>query len=339
MSSNSTDVTLARPVVHMKTALADALVWDNHTCTTVSPGKPESLAYLRRYRDIGVDVVTLNVGFDPVPPENAIRLLADFRRWIRQHPDEFTLVASAADIDAARRTGRLGICFNIEGGNALFGQSSMVSLYYELGVRWMLFAYNHSNALAGGCEDVDNGLTPFGREVQDEMERVGMVLCCSHIGHRSAAELLERARQPVIFSHSNPSGVWPHARNIGDGLMRACARTGGVVGINGIGVFLGENDASVRTISQHVRYAVDLVGPDHVAIGLDYAFDQQEVQEFVKAHPETYPPEKYPRGLAMAEPECLPELAQSLLTDGLSEADVRKIFGENLRRIAIQVWK
>lgn len=339
MSSTSTNPAFARPVVHMKAVLADALVWDNHTCTTVSPGKPESLAHLRRFRDIGVDVVTLNVGFDAVPSEYAIRLLADFRHWLRQHPEEFSLVASVADIDAARRARRLGVCFNIEGGNALFGQSNMVSLYYELGVRWMLFAYNRSNALAGGCEDVDNGLTVFGREVQDEMERVGMVLCCSHIGHRSAAELLERARQPVIFSHSNPSSLWSHARNIGDDLMRACARTGGVVGINGIGVFLGENDASVGTLSRHVRYAVDLVGPDHVAIGLDYAFCQQEVQEFVKAHPETYPPEKYPQGLAMAEPECLPALADSLLAGGLAEADVRKVFGENLRRIAAQVWK
>ena len=61
---------------------------------------------------------------------------------------------------------------------------------------------------------------------------------------------------------------------------------------------------------------VDLVGPDHVGIGLDYSFDQDEVQDFVKAHPETYPPEKYANGIAMAPPECLPQVAETLLRRG-----------------------
>ena len=67
----------------------------------------------------------------------------------------------------------------------------MVSLYYELGVRWMLFTYNRNNALAGGCGDEDGGLTDFGREVLREMEHVGMVVCCSHIGERSAMEIMD----------------------------------------------------------------------------------------------------------------------------------------------------
>ena len=318
---------------------AESLTWDNHTCTTITPGKPESLRELARFRGIGVDVVTLNVGFDAMPPDTSLRLLADFRRWIHQHPQDYLLVSTVADLDTARRSGRLGVCFNIEGGNALMGQSSMVSLYYDLGVRWMLFAYNRNNALAGGCEDEDRGLTDFGRQVQDEMERVGMVLCCSHIGPRSAAELLERARKPAIFSHSNPAAVWPHKRNISDELMRACARTGGVVGINGIGIFLGDNDASVGNLVRHIDYTVNLIGAEHVSIGLDYAFDQAEVQEFVKAHPETYPPAVYPNGLEMAAPECLPELAEELLRRGFKEADLRGIFGENLRRVAAAVWK
>src|SRR3982074_1552041 len=101
----------------------------------------------------------------------------------------------------------------------------MVSLYYDLGVRWMLFAYNLNNALAGGCQDNDGGLTDFGRQVLREMERVGMVVCASHIGERRAMEILETASKPVIFSHSNPRSVWGHARNIGNDAIRACAAT------------------------------------------------------------------------------------------------------------------
>ena len=166
-----------------------------------------------------------------------------------------------------------------------------------------------------------------------------MVVCASHIGERSAMEILEAATRPVIFSHSNPKGVWNHDRNIGDAAIRACAAKGGVIGINGIGVFLGENDIRTQTMIRHIDYVVNLVGPDHVGIGLDYAFDQEEAQKFVKAHPESYPPDQYPDGLAMMAPEQLPEIADALLQKGYSEAATRKILGENHLRIAREVWK
>jgi membrane dipeptidase len=317
----------------------DSVVWDNHTCTTLRRGHADSLAQLARHREAGVDVVCLNVGFDLAPAEDTIVLLGEFRRWLLAHGDEYLLIESAADVELARNSGRLGVCFNIEGGNSLLGSSSMVSVYYELGVRWMLFAYNRNNALAGGCGDDDGGLTDFGREVMREMERVGMVVCCSHIGHRSAMEIMDIASRPVIFSHSNPAAVWPHARNITDDAIRACARTGGVVGINGIGIFLGDNVATPELIARHVDHVVDLVGADHVGIALDYAFDQSEADAFIKAHPETYPPDKYANGIQMAPPECLPRISETLLARGYSSDDVRKIMGENHLRIAREIWK
>jgi len=195
---------------------AGSIIWDNHTCTTIRPGRGDSLAQLQRHRQSGVDVVGLNVGFDAAPAEDAIQLIADFRQWLLARPEDFALVGRVEDIERARRENKLAVFFNIEGGNALFQQQSMVSLYYELGVRWMLFAYNRTNALAGGCQDEDNGLTDLGRAVLAEMERVGMIVCCSHLGRRSALEIFGLARRPVIFSHSNPRSVWDHARNIDD---------------------------------------------------------------------------------------------------------------------------
>lgn len=316
-----------------------SIVWDNHTCTTIRPGRADSLRELQRHRQSGVDVVGLNVGFDAAPPEDAVKLIAGFRQWLQAHPDDYALVGQAEDIERARRDNKLAVFFNIEGGNPLFEQPSMVQLYYDLGVRWMLFAYNRSNALAGGCQDEDTGLTDLGRAVLQEMERVGMIVCCSHIGHRSAIEILNRATQPVIFSHSNPRAVWEHARNIDDDLMRACARTGGLIGINGVGIFLGDNDSSAETIVQHIDYTVNLLGIEHVGIGLDYVFDQEEVRAFVKAHPESYPPEKYPNGIELAPPETIPMIAELLLARGYSDNAVRAIMGGNLLRIARQVWK
>jgi membrane dipeptidase len=337
MGQIALDAPLIPTAVH--SMFAEALIWDNHACTTIRPGHAHSLSDLERHRRAGVDVVGLNIGFDAVPASDAIVLLADFRRWLHAHPADYALVGSVAEIDAAKRAGKLGVFFNLEGGNALQGHASMVSLYYELGVRWMLFAYNRSNALAGGCQDLDQGLTDFGREVLAEMERVGMMVCCSHIGERSALEIMELATRPVIFSHSNPLGKWQHARNISDRAMLACAATGGVVGINGIGLFLGENDARVETLVEHLDYALNLIGPDHVAIGLDYAFDDEELRTFLKAHPEIYPPEKYSNGIEMVPPESFPRIAELLLARRWSDVDVRRVMGANLKRVATEVWK
>lgn len=316
-----------------------ALVWDDHGCMPLRANDDSFLPQLERYAQSGVDIVSLNVGFDATPWENAVLVVAHFRRWVRQHSDRYLLIERTADIERARREGKLGVMFDLEGGNALNGQLSMVELYYDLGVRWMLFAYNRNNALAGGCQDEDGGLTPFGRQVLQEMARVGMVTCCTHVGQRTAMEIMEHSSNPVIFSHSNPKGLRDHPRNITDDAIRACARSGGVIAINGIGDFLGNNDARTELLVRHIDYVGQLVGADHVGLGLDYVFDQQELEDFVRLNPEVFPPHQYQGGMQMARPEQIPEVAEGLLKLGYTDEDLKKILGANHLRVAQRVWK
>ena len=250
------------------------------------------------------------------------------------------LIYKAADIEKAKQSNKLGITFDIEGACALNNQLSMIEMYYELGVRWMLMAYNQNNEAGGGCQDADQGLTDFGKDIIDEMARVGMVICCSHTGKRTAMEVMDYASQPVIFSHSNPSALHRHKRNIDDEAIKACAETGGVIGLNGIGIFLGDNEATVENIVKHIDYVVQLVGIDHVGIGLDYVFDEEEVNSFVKNNPKIFPAEDgYSDGLNMLMPESIPDIVQSLLDLGYTDEDLAKILGLNHLRIAQQVWK
>ena len=109
---------------------------------------------------------------------------------------------------------------------------------------------------------------------RDEPGRV--LVDATHCSLRTTFELFETSSAPVVFSHSVPLAVRKHERNVSDEQMRACAATNGVVGINGVGIFLGENDASTRAIVRAIDYAVEVVGPAHVGIGLDYVFDQDE---------------------------------------------------------------
>jgi len=321
------------------------VIWDNHACMPLRAGDVTFLPQLERVRKAGITLVSLNVSFDVADPHDAFPVLATFRHWLRQHSEYYVVVDTVADIEAAKARGRLAVMFDIEGGNAVASHPGMVEVFYRLGVRWMLFSYNKNNKLGGGCMDDDSGLTAYGRQIVDEMERVGMVLCCSHVGHRTAREAMEYARNPVIFSHSNPSAVYAHARNIPDDLMKTCAQSGGVVNINGVGMFLGDGpdgrgDNRTETFLRHIDYAAQLIGPQHVGLGLDYVFDLDELDEFVRSNPEKFPAAlRQPGNYPQIEPERLPIIAEALLQKGYSEADVQGIIGHNNLRVAKQVWK
>jgi membrane dipeptidase len=332
-----------RSVTHQ--LLRTGIVWDNHACMPLRPGGSSFMPQLDRVRQAGVNVISLNVSYDVMDPRDAFVTLAGFRHWILEHSEHYVLVDTVADIHRAKSRGRLAVMFDIEGGNAVAAHPGLVEIFYRLGVRWMLFAYNRNNKLGGGCMDEDTGLTDYGRQIIDEMERVGMVLCCTHVGHRTAREAMEYSRRPVIFSHSNPSGVYQHVRNIPDDLMKACARSGGVVNINGVGLFLGagsdgRGDSSTETVLRHIDYAAQLIGPQHVGLGLDYVFDVAEMEEHVRLNPGKYPAElSRPGGYVQVEPERFPVIAEGLLRMGYREVDVRGIMGENNLRVAAEVWR
>jgi len=321
--------------------LIDAVpVWDHHACLPLRPNDPTFLPQLARHKAAGFDAITVNIGFGEQGPEEHLRMIAALRHWLMARPEEYLLLLEADDVERARSTGRLAVGFDIEGANAVGDQLSLIQLYYDLGVRWMLMAYNTSNRAGGGCQDEDGGLTNFGRAMVAEMERVGMLLCLSHTGHRTVREVLAMATQPLIFSHSNCAALHPHPRNIPDELIRACAATGGVVGINGVGIFLGKNDISSETYARHVDHVVQLVGPAHVSIALDYVFDMRELEEHLEKMKGTFPPGLgYEMGARFVPPEQLEEIVVTLQGWGYSDADLTALLGGNLLRLAKQVWK
>lgn len=320
--------------------LRNMIVWDNHACMPLRPLDERFVPQLERCRQAGFTAVTLNVGFGEQTLAEHMRMLAHFRRWLGERPQHYRLIEKVEDIVGAKREGQLAVCFDIEGMNAIEGQLALIQLYYDLGVRWMLIAYNNANRAGGGCQEPDAGLTDFGRLVIDEMSRVGMVLCCSHTGYRTAREAIDHSPGPIIFSHSNPRALHDHPRNIPDDLMQSCAARGGVIGINGIGIFLGANDSSTEALVRHIDYAVQLVGDDHVGIGLDYVYDSAELDEYVQKMSAAFPNGLgYQTGVNMIEPERLPEVAEALMAKGYGADSLAKILGGNLLRVARATWK
>jgi len=294
---------------------------------------------LPRWSAVGFDFVSITVAADRWHLEQTISALAGERARYLRASDRFVLADSVGAIRRARAENKLAIGFNIQGTNGLNGNLHMVETYRRLGVGQMLLAYNQKNMVGDGChERTDSGLSRFGIGVVREMNRVGMIVDCSHTGFRTTMDAMEASSAPVVFSHSNARTIRDHPRNINDEQIRRCAQTGGVVGINGVGPYLADNDASPEAFFAHVDHVVQLVGPRHVGLGLDFVFYEEEFYARVRANPARYPPDDYPIPLRYFGPESLDPLVEVMRRHGYDEAAIDGILGENFLRVAEAVW-
>ncbi|MGB1250749.1 MAG: dipeptidase [Candidatus Promineifilaceae bacterium] len=327
----------------MTSFVQNNFIWDAHCGFEMTPNAPLA-PLLQPWRDGKIDHFSINVYYDPHPWTRCIENIAALRRRIPIEVPWCRVVSSLAEIDAAYAEGKAAVTFDIEGMNALNGRVDLVQTYYELGVRQMLFAYNKNNAAGGGCHDEDRGLTDFGRKVIDEMNRVGMLIDCSHTGYKTSMDAMARSTAPVVFSHSNALALADHGRNIRDDQIKACAATGGVIGINGLSLFLGDKgDAQPATVARHVAYMAELVGVQHVGITLDYdpdVYDYSDPDLLDVDNPEYWPIEAgYDKPIHALSVTKLPAVCKELQKLGFTQNDLIAILSGNFRRIAKQVWK
>jgi membrane dipeptidase len=331
-----------------------ALMESSIVCDLLVPDVPTPLMlgagrmfdeHIQRYERSGVTFASFTIGIDYVMSiETQVRAIAAARRWFLARPERFVFVQKADDIVRAKRERKLAVNFNFQGTNPLLGDLNLVEVYYRLGVGHMLMSYNEKNLVGDGChERTDSGLSRFGLRLVEEMNRVGMIVDVSHTGHRTTMDVFEAAKAPVIFSHSNPRALNNHERNIRDDQIVACAKTGGVIGVSGVGLFLSQpgNDISADMLARHIVYIADLVGAKHVGLGLDHIEDLAHLQGVIKANAGTFPEKGgYVRPeLLFASPEIIPEIAEQLLRRNYSEADVKGVLGENFLRVFQAVWK
>ncbi len=317
--------------------LDDALVWDMTLPWEVDAVDEETLP---RFKQAGVDVVSLTVNMPTF--DATVRHIAAVHAYIRAHADTMVLIRSADDALEAKQAGKLALTLNLQETNPLDGELAMIDVYYDLGVRHMLLAYNQKNRVGDGCaERTDAGLSRFGVRVVEEMNRVGMLVDGTHTGYRTTMEAMEVCNAPFIFSHCNAWEVFPHYRNIKDDQIKACAATGGVIGVNGLGEFLDDPHATSASIFRHLDHMVNLVGPQHVGIGLDYVKNTAGLWNWVRDNPEMWPPVdgKPHDDTAFGQPEQVAELCELMLSHQYAEDDVRAILGGNFARVAREVWR
>lgn len=314
------------------------LFWDQHACLPLSADA--DVADVLRFRRPGGAYVCLNIGYQPHSRAESVGFARQFAAAVAEQPD-LALVGSVAEIDAAHADGRIVVAFDLECSNPLEGDLGMVAEYYDLGVRSLGPSYNLANKAGVGClEKDDTGLTAWGRDLVREMNAVGMLVDGSHTSVRTGLGLSEASTKPMIYSHSGFKGRWDHVRNITDEQARECAATGGVIGIPGIGIFLGENTATMDAYVAMIDYGVELVGWEHIGLGSDYSFDADDLVAGIEDEPELFP-EEYTRWgpIGFIEPEVTLSVERELLDRGYPAEAVAGILGDNFRRVASAVWR
>ena len=188
----------------------------------------------------------------------AFALLRRTRATLARHARACAVAVTAADGPRIAAGGRRAIYLSIENGHAVGAELSSLAEFRHLGVRLLGFTHLLNNDLGDASTDPRgpewHGLSPLGREAVAECNRLGIVPDASHASDAVLAELLERSRTPVVLSHSGCQAVFPHPRNIDDGLLRALARQGGVIQINSLSTYLvaappdAARDATLRAL-------------------------------------------------------------------------------------------
>lgn len=314
------------------------LVWEGSVGWTAEC-LPYTSGILDRYRKAGFGMLSLTVAAEWNMPEQALRHIGRVRRSLLDRGD-VAIVRTAADIEAARAGGRLALGFNFQGGGPYGQDPGLVEPFRALGVGLAILSYNSRNALGDGCQEPGNaGLSTLGRRFVTEMNRVGVMIDLSHAGERTALDTIEHSTDPVVFSHSNPRSEHAHVRNIGKKVIRACAESGGVIGLNSLSFMLSDTGRStVEDFVAHIQAVADMVGPEHVALGMDWNFYDAFMQKMYADNPGLaalgYPAPPWDS----LGPDTLPAIVAALQGRGWSKGDVAAILGGNMMRIARRVW-
>lgn len=322
--------------VHKGAILIDG--HNDHIMLKYSRGKPIELMKVHKdYHSDGPRLLQggMTASLFMVDGHELVRSLAiveQTRREIEAHPKKLMLVTSAADVREAKRTKRLGIMMTWESGMALSHTIDLLHMAYRLGIRGITLTHGeggHGFALQGTpsyfgyCTPQDRdsfrrtmkGLTPFGRQVVAEMNRIGMLVDVAHINDAAFYDVIDITTKPVVSTHGGVFSCAPHSRCLTDDQLKAVARTGGLLGIAFYDKFIARENATVDKIVDQIVHVAELVGIDHVGIGSDFDGLGEGVWPVIRTA------------------DRLPRLTEAMVKRGLSDAEIAKVLGGNFLRV------
>jgi membrane dipeptidase len=279
------------------------------------------------------------------------------RRMAALYPDRLELALTADDVVRIHRAGKIASLIGMEGGHSIGNSLAVLRATYALGARYMTLTHSKNLSWADSATDAPNkapGLSPFGREVVREMNRLGMLVDLSHVSVPVMQAALDVSEAPVIFSHSSAFALCGHARNVPDDVLRRVTKNGGVVMVVFLGFYVseelrlwtaaseaehtrlaalqGSDEAAIKAgseawtqshpppiatlaqVADHIDHVRDVAGIDHVGIGSDF--------DGTTSHP-----------VGLEDVSKYPALVIELIGRGYSDADIEKVIGLNVLRV------
>lgn len=251
----------------------------------------------------------------------ALHMVDALHQALEAHPEQLLLAASAADIRRAQAEGKVAAILGLEGAEPLRDSLPLLRSFYRLGMRVLGLTWNFRNEVADGVMQgrEARGLSPFGVQVVEECNRLGVLIDVSHLAPAGLEDVLRVSQQPVIASHSNARALCDHPRNLTDAQIEAIASRGGLVGVTFVDAFLHQpaSEATIEHALDHIDYLLRVAGPEHVMLGSD--FDGATM----------------PQGLEDAT--RYPALTAGMAARGHSAAVIRGVLGQNFLRVFEQV--
>jgi membrane dipeptidase len=299
--------------------------------------------WLPRFRAGGVAAVVAAV-FTPsiYVPEGALRhslwLLDGLFTEIEDNRADIEVAVTAADVRRINAAGKIAVLVAVEGAEPLGNDLAVLRLLHRLGLRMLSLTWARRTAFGTGNweHDAPGGLTKLGVRAVQEMNRLGIIVDVSHASERTAADILAASAGPVIVSHANARALRDHPRNLADGVIRAIADSGGVVGAVAVADFIDTGQPTISKWADHIEHLIEIAGIDHVAIGADfyrYERDINAAQGVAEIDGAVFPGSARFLFPGMESAEDLPGLTAELTKRRIAEPELRKIYRDNFLRV------
>ena len=231
----------------------------------------------RQLREGGVDAIHVTIAYHESFREMVLNI-EQWNEWFQRYSDLIMMGRCGSDVNIARQTGKTAVFFGFQNPSPIEDDLGLIEVCHTLGVRFMQLTYNNQSLLASGCyEKNDSGLTRFGKQVIQEMNRVGMVIDMSHSAEQSTLEAIDYSERPIAITHANPHWWHPALRNKTRRVMQALTENQGMFGFSLYPHHLAHgSDCSLPQFCQMIADCVERFGIEHFGIGSDLCQDQPD---------------------------------------------------------------
>ena len=302
----------------------------------------------KKYQDSGINVFHIAIGTGGVDARGStLDFISKWNSFLAGQDERFMRIDSAGDFDRIKPSGKVGILIGVQNSEH-FRVVADVDYFHGLGQRVSQLTYNARNLIGdGSTERTNNGLSDFGVSIIERMNRVGMAVDVSHCGEQTAIDACIVSKRPVLITHSNARALNPQQpRTKSDDAIRAMAKSGGVMGITGVRMFVkADEPTTIEHMLDHYDHVARLVGVEHVGLGSDIDLDGYD----------DMPPEENKRLRAgykssygfrdkidiegVDHPKRVYDLAEGLIRRKYSDDAIRGILGGNFRRVLSEIWR